>query len=73
MNCFPCKGPACNSCGKYDRIQAMVAADNDIRCASCGGKVDLATGACSQCGHVLLAAPGESAFAIESPSFHSAD
>ncbi len=70
MNCFPCKGPACNACGKYDRINAMVERDNDIRCSACGGRVDLSTGLCRECGSVIVAAPGSSESKLAGGSYH---
>ncbi len=58
MNCFPCKGPACNSCGKFDRIKAAVDAAVVVRCPSCGGKVDLSEGTCVECGRRVIKEPG---------------
>lgn len=70
MNCFPCKGPACNSCGKFDRINGLVAKNNDIRCSSCGGRVDLAHGVCLSCGASVIARPGHPASDKSGGSYH---
>jgi hypothetical protein len=59
MNCFPCKGPACNSCKKFDRINSQVITSGIVRCKSCGGKVDLSTGQCMSCGSQSIEAPGK--------------
>ncbi len=58
MNCFPCKGPACNFCKKFDRIKAAVNAAVVVRCPSCGGKVDLSRGICVACGRRVIQEPG---------------
>ncbi len=58
MNCFPCRGPACNGCGKFDRTRRLVEEGHTIRCALCGGKVELGCGRCSCCGALVLPAPG---------------
>ncbi len=60
MNCFPCKGPACNACGKFTRTFERVARSGNVRCAACGGAVDLAAGRCLACGAVSIAPPGTS-------------
>ena len=58
MNCFPCRGPACNSCGKFDRINRAVAESGSVRCRKCGGTVDLSTGRCRSCATAAFAPPG---------------
>ncbi len=58
MNCFPCKGPACNTCGKYTQLNSKVAKSGIVRCERCGGKVDLETGKCENCDAQALPAPG---------------
>ena len=58
VNCFPCKGPACNGCKKFDRINAAVKASAPVRCPACGGKVDLSQGICVDCGHQVIKSPG---------------
>lgn len=60
MNCFPCRGPVCTSCGKFDRIMAMVANGDSKRCSLCGGRVDLVQGICVECGHREVPPPGKS-------------
>ncbi len=61
MNCFPCRGPACNSCGKFDRINAAVVRGNDLSCPRCHEKrVDLDTGRCLSCGFQVVKPPGAS-------------
>ena len=59
MNCFPCKGPACNSCKKFDRINRAVEQGGSVRCKLCGAAVDLSQGKCPACGMVAFKAPGE--------------
>lgn len=59
MNCFPCRGPACNSCGKYDRIIDAVAEGAAVRCHLCGGRVDISSGRCADCGMLDIPQPGE--------------
>jgi DNA-directed RNA polymerase subunit RPC12/RpoP len=73
MNCFPCRGPACNACGKYDRINAAVARDNDLRCSDCGGRVDLDTGRCRNCGKIVIASPGVSAANTAGSAIHQGE
>lgn len=73
MNCFPCRGPACNSCGKFDRTNNLVARNNSARCASCGGRVDLFSGACLECGRAVLAPPGQSIATSELPGVFQVD
>ena len=60
MNCFPCTGPGCNVCGKFDRTTALVRKDHQLRCANCGRRIDLDTGRCEACGAMALPQPGRS-------------
>ena len=71
MNCFPCKGPACHACGKFDRINKAAARDNDNRCSGCGGQVDLESGRCMSCGLLSIAPPGASAKSCATAPFHA--
>ena len=58
MNCFPCKGPTCNSCKKYDRIMKNVQEGGFIRCTKCGEAINIETGICPACGSVVINKPG---------------
>ena len=59
MNCFPCKGPGCNGCGKFARTFKTVRNSRAFRCPVCEGMIDADTGICSRCGHVAYAPPGQ--------------
>lgn len=58
MNCFPCKGPACNSCKKFDRINDTVRRNSKATCKHCGTKVSLAENVCPNCGREVVTPPG---------------
>lgn len=58
MNCFPCKGPACNSCKKFDRTNELVRNNALVTCMNCGFKAKLSEDICPQCGKQLITPPG---------------